>query len=190
VVKGHRGQRRKVLSAYIRERLRIECAVRGTASKIATATGFSTAHLANVQKEERGVGDDFAEAMAIYWGFTPEALRVEAERWAKEHPEKVGGDVLALPSPGSPPADPCPERTAGAKLALAAGVDEWAVAAVLAEEVPPEREGWKALFWANRMQMVALRELPGAQETTSAPQRSPGARRLAETKVKKNRRPA
>jgi hypothetical protein len=157
-----RGQRRKILSAYVRERLRSECAVRGVAAKISEATGFSTAHITNVQKQDRGVGQDFAEAMAGYWELTYDELVAEAQRWAKEHPE--GTVSKAPPGASSTVNDTYPERAEGARIAIAAGVDQDVVARVLAEEVPPERAAWRALFWANRMQREALRGLPGAED--------------------------
>ncbi len=134
-MKTTRGHRRRVLGAYIRERLKTECAVRGVAAKIAHATGFSSAHITNVQKEDRGVGEDLAEALAVYWGFGAlEGLYAEAERWAKENPDKVGG---ATPAPSrAPGGEPHPARSLAAQLARDAGIAEEAIAAVLAEVRP------------------------------------------------------
>lgn len=72
---------RKAISDYIRSRLTEECAVRGKASEIARATHLSTAHITNIQKSERGVGDDAARALGTYWGMTFAQLEETAVRW-------------------------------------------------------------------------------------------------------------
>jgi hypothetical protein len=181
------------VSAYIRERLRKECAVRGVATKIAHATGFSSAHITNIQKDERGVGEDLADALATYWRLTPESLRIEAERWAKENPNKVSGRAVALLRPGTP-GDPYPNRTLAAQLAREAGIAEEPIASVLAEDVPPDRAGWPALWWADRMRRREL-DLMGSLGTpapgqvtaktppvSAAEKKAPAARRKAGSK--------
>jgi plasmid maintenance system antidote protein VapI len=185
-----RGQRRKIQSAYIRERLRQECAVRGVATKIAEAIGFSGPHITNVQKNERGVGEDLAEALAAYWGFTPDAFRAETERWAKENPDKLGratSSSLAMASPG----DPYPKRALAADLARDAGIAEEPIQSVLHEDVPPDRAGWPALWWANRMQRreLELMESRGQQRqeqlsptTPPAVAKGPATRRKTASK--------
>ncbi len=143
-----RGERRRIVGAYVRDRLRKECAVRGEATKIARAIGFSTAHVTNVQKEERGVGDDFAEAIARYWGLGYAELEEAAQRWAAENPTEP-----APPSAPEEPVDPYPNRARAAQLAREDRVDEAAIRSVLEEAVPPELADWSALRWAIRMKM-------------------------------------
>lgn len=71
-----REERRHKVSAYVRERLAAECAVRGGAARISRSTGFTTAHISKV-KNGAGVGDDFIRAMAKHW--KTDAATIEAE---------------------------------------------------------------------------------------------------------------
>lgn len=71
-----REARRQRISAYVRERLKAECEVRGGAARIKRATGFTSAHISKV-KHGAGVGDDFLHAMAKYW--QTDAATIEAE---------------------------------------------------------------------------------------------------------------
>ena len=78
-----RSEKRRLVAAYVQHRLQLECgegAPRGEASRIAKATGFSTAHVANA-KNHGTVGADFAEAMAAHWGMTLDGLRAAASEW-------------------------------------------------------------------------------------------------------------
>lgn len=78
-----RSEKRRLVAAYVQHRLQLECgddAPRGEASRIAKATGFSTAHVANA-KNHGTVGADFAEAMASHWGMTLDGLRAAASEW-------------------------------------------------------------------------------------------------------------
>lgn len=138
-----RSERRKIVGAYVRERLRSECTVRGAAANIARATGFSTAHVTNVQKQDRGVGDDFAEAIARYWGMTYAQLEEEAQRWWAER----------QPTPQEVEADPSPNRSRAAQLAREDRVSEMAIQSVLAEPITPENGAQSALWWAIRMKL-------------------------------------
>lgn len=143
-----RGEERKAVAAYVLDRLETECrAERGRASQVAKVTGFSTAHIANVRKKERGIGDDFARAMARMWGFESyAALETEALRWVREHPDAV-------------PDDRHPRRTEAARLCREAGVPEEAIRRVLVEPVAPEDESRPTLWWADRMRYAQLRLL-------------------------------
>lgn len=87
---------RQIVGAYVRQRLREECKERGTATKISRATGFSSAHLTNIQKEDRGVGDEFARAMATYWGRSYSELEDEAQAWYASQPPSVRTGQLRL----------------------------------------------------------------------------------------------
>ncbi len=139
-----RANQRRAVAAYVRQRLRAECATeRGVAARIAKATGFTSAHLTNVQKAERGIGDDFAHAIGTYWGMTYQQLEDEAQRWAAEH----------LPVED---VDPLPRRAAAARLAREARVHEDAVLQVLAEPVQAGDEDRATLWWADRMRSAEL----------------------------------
>lgn len=73
---------RQKLTDYISARIAAETkgeGKRGEAAKIAKKTGFSSAHIANVSNGNiRGVGDDFARAMAKFWGMTYAQLEAVA----------------------------------------------------------------------------------------------------------------
>lgn len=73
-----RAERRAKVSAYVRERLRSETTERGSAARVARATKTTTAHIANVKNDRSGVGDDFARAIAGYWGMDLSQLEAEA----------------------------------------------------------------------------------------------------------------
>jgi hypothetical protein len=66
----------RAVAAYIQARLKAEDKEhgRGRIAEIAKATGFSSAHLANV-KNHGGGGDKFARGMATFWGIDFEELR-------------------------------------------------------------------------------------------------------------------
>lgn len=70
--------RRARVSAYVSDRVRAETVERGAAAKLAKATKFTTAHIANVKNTRSGVGDDFVRAIAEHWGMTVEQLEAEA----------------------------------------------------------------------------------------------------------------
>lgn len=72
-----RDERRQKVSAYVRERLVKECAVRGGAARIVRETGFTSAHISKV-KHGAGVGDDFLRAMAKHWHMDLATLEAEA----------------------------------------------------------------------------------------------------------------
>lgn len=140
-----RDESRRAIGSYVRRRLLEECRTRGTAARIARETGFTTAHLTNVQKSERGIGDDFAHAMAGYWGLSYSQLEEAALReW----------------TPTAPP-DPHPKRTAAAALAREDGVYERAIESVLAEPVSPDDVHRSTLWWADRMRLRQREMLEG-----------------------------
>lgn len=88
-----RSEKRRLVAAYVQQRLITECEVRGGASRIAKATGFSTAHVANA-KNHGTVGADFAEAMAAFKPKGPEWTeqeRADYERCA----ERICGLALS-----------------------------------------------------------------------------------------------
>lgn len=77
-------RRKRILSAYVQDRMKREeeVAGRGYGAKVADATGFTTATASAAKEGKRGVGQDFAEALAKYWGFSGvDALHAEAENW-------------------------------------------------------------------------------------------------------------
>lgn len=149
-----RGERKQIVGSYVRQRLRDECKVRGVAAKIAREIGFSSAHLANIQKEDRGIGDDFAEAIAKYWGMTQAQLVEVAVAWASEQDSPAPsskGAVLIMP-----PKVSLANRDEAARLAQADGVWQPAIDSVLEDEVGAEEAARSVLEWARRMK---LREL-------------------------------
>ncbi len=84
---------RQAISDYVRNRLHDECQVRGKAAEIARTTGLSTAHITNIQKSERGVGDDAARALGTYWGLSFAQLEEEAVRWNAAHADRESAPV-------------------------------------------------------------------------------------------------
>jgi len=148
-----RGETRHAIGRYVRRRLAEECRTRGTAAKIARETGFTTAHLTNVQKSERGVGDDFAHAMAGYWGMTFAQLEEAALK-----------DKASSRAEPDNARDALPKRTAAAALAREDGVYEGAIESVLAEQVSSQDAGRSTLWWADRMR---LRQREMLDETNS-----------------------
>jgi transcriptional regulator with XRE-family HTH domain len=79
-----RSEARKVLAAYVADRLGRECAERrGAQAEIARALGFSRGHLSNVLRGQYSVGEDLAARLADYWGMTYDQLHAEAEKWGK-----------------------------------------------------------------------------------------------------------
>lgn len=80
-----RSEARKLVAAYVQDRLERECgAKRGQQTAIARATGFTRGHVNNVIKGQAGVGEDFAEKIAEYWGMTYDDLQRQAEEWSNE----------------------------------------------------------------------------------------------------------
>ncbi|MGK3981189.1 hypothetical protein WMF38_56860 [Sorangium sp. So ce118] len=73
-----------MVAAYVADRLGTECKVRGKGAEIARAIGFTRGHVSAVVNGASGVGDDFAEAVASFWGMTYDQLQAKAERWAAE----------------------------------------------------------------------------------------------------------
>ncbi len=90
---------RAAISAYVKRRLAVECEPRGAAAKIGRAIGTSGAHLSNIKKMNRGIGDDLARKMASYWKMTyAELERVavdDARRLPIEEEQKPAVDVEA-----------------------------------------------------------------------------------------------
>jgi hypothetical protein len=80
-----RSEERRIVSAYVADRLKTECKQRGKASAIARATSFTRVHVAAVARGDNAVGEDFARAMAKYWGMSPQELDDAAARWADEN---------------------------------------------------------------------------------------------------------
>ncbi len=75
-------ERRRIVSDYVSDRLVRECkGTWGKAIDVARKTGFSSAHITNVMNRQRTTGDDFAMAVAKYWGIE----YAEMERLAVEH---------------------------------------------------------------------------------------------------------
>ncbi len=87
-------ERRRLVSDYVKDRLIREC--RGTWGKaigVSRRTGFSTAHITNVMKGNRATGDDFAVAIARYWGMTyAELERLAVERAATAYASAQGNN--------------------------------------------------------------------------------------------------
>lgn len=86
-----RSEIRKVVAAYVADRLRRECAKRGTAAEIARAVHFTRVHVAAVARGDNAAGDDFCDAMAGYWGITRAQLDKAAAAWADENGVDVSG---------------------------------------------------------------------------------------------------
>lgn len=80
-----RSEARHLVAAYVADRLGRECKVRGKGAEIARATGFTRGHVSAVVNGASGVGEDFADRIAAYWGMTYDELQAEAERWAAEN---------------------------------------------------------------------------------------------------------
>ena len=95
-----RDEARQKLTDYISARLTAETKgddKRGEAAKIARETGFSSAHIANVSNGKlRGVGDDFARAMAKYWEMEFADLLALAEGRAPARRDEVSEDDVHL----------------------------------------------------------------------------------------------
>jgi len=72
-----------VVAAYIADRLLRETQERGAKAAIARAIGFTRAHVSSVAHGQAGVGEDFVDAIAKYWGTSYDALQREAEAWAE-----------------------------------------------------------------------------------------------------------
>ena len=82
--------RRSAIVGYVRERLVEECTGhRGKQAEIARVTGFTSAHVANVVSRSRGIGDDFAHALAAYWKMTFAELEAAATERARRAPSKA-----------------------------------------------------------------------------------------------------
>src|SRR5690606_27946686 len=77
-----RSEARYAVAAYVADRLGRECKTRGKGAEIARATGFTRGHVSAVVNGASGVGEDFAEAIATYWGMTYAELQETADRWA------------------------------------------------------------------------------------------------------------
>ncbi len=86
-----RSEVRKVVAAYVADRLRKECEKRGKASEIARAIHFTRVHVAAVARGDNAAGDDFCDAMADYWGMTRAHLDKVASAWADENGVDVSG---------------------------------------------------------------------------------------------------
>ncbi|WP_438029132.1 hypothetical protein [Sorangium sp. So ce233] len=108
-----RSEERRVVSAYVTDRLREECRQRGKASAIARATHFTRVHVAAVARGDNAVGEDFARAMAKYWGMSAQELDAAAARWAEEN-------GVEIPAPRSGPPQRLREREEWAEAVEAA----------------------------------------------------------------------
>jgi len=85
--------------------------------------------------------------------------------------KKSEWEILGM-APPPRPAQQTPRELA-ADLARAAGVSEEAIASVLAEPIPPERDTWPALWWANRMVRRDAETLPGPPPEEPIPKKRP-----------------
>lgn len=70
-------QVKEQVAQYVRARLLVECEERGKATKIAKATGFTPAAVANAKNHAR-VGADLARGLAKHWGMTIDQLEAVA----------------------------------------------------------------------------------------------------------------
>jgi len=112
--------RRRAIVDYVRTRLQEECAGRrGKQAEVARETKFSSAHVANVVTRNRSIGDDFAHAMAAYWGMSFAELEIAALERARKAPRS--------PSSRPPPQTPALRHRA-----------EWPVVLSTARDLHPE----------------------------------------------------
>lgn len=91
-------QAKEHVAQYVSARLVAECEERGAATRIAKATGFTPAAIANAKNHAR-VGADLARGLAKYWHMTIDQL--EAVAMGKEDP----APGLPADSPSPPPAE-------------------------------------------------------------------------------------
>lgn len=64
---------------------------------------------------------------------------------------------------------PRPPREIAADLAREIGVSELAISDVLRDPITPERENWRALWWADEMRRREIAFLPSAAPSGTAP---------------------
>lgn len=135
---------KEAVAAYVQARLKRETAPRGAAAKVAAVTGFSTAHVANAKNHGR-IGQDFAEAMAKYWGMTYDEL-AKVATGRSEEPEEL---IVELQ-------DRYPNRVEAAKFARASGVEEEAVQVVLSYELKSDDDP-SPMWWLDQIRAEASR---------------------------------
>jgi plasmid maintenance system antidote protein VapI len=80
-----RSEARQLVGAYVADRLGRECSAHGARAEIARAIKFSRGHISAVINGASGVGEDFADRIASYWGMTYDELEATAERWAAKN---------------------------------------------------------------------------------------------------------
>lgn len=81
-------RRARLLNGYVSSRLSSEKTTNGHGylTRVAEKVGFSRPHVSTVADGKKGVGEDFEEAIAKFWGMTPEDLWAAAEAWARQNP--------------------------------------------------------------------------------------------------------
>lgn len=135
-------QRRKILEAYVLDRLTKETnSARGAKASVARAAGITTAHITNLTKNQRNPGPDSIAKLAFYWGFASygaieeEAVRLYTEQYGKE--------------PFEPPVERYANRARAEAAAIALGyaredVRRWAdaVGVSLDADEDPDAETW------------------------------------------------
>ncbi len=84
---------RKILQAYVRQRLRKECEPHGQAAEVARSIGFSKPAISEVIRTDNGPGDRLMHALAAYWGMTFSQLEEAAKRTFEQ----------PVPEPSAPP---------------------------------------------------------------------------------------
>jgi hypothetical protein len=67
-------EHRRAIFDYVQRRLERDCKMRGEATRIVKATGFSPSTITKVKDGERNAGDDFIHAIREYWGFSYDEL--------------------------------------------------------------------------------------------------------------------
>lgn len=150
-------RRQRVLSAYVADRLGREKqewadahggSDRGFQAHVAKSTTFTPSHVSSAIRNLRGVGEDFADALARYWGVGGyiELARLASE-WEEERLRRVeDGGVRHYA-----------EREIAAKRARNRGVPDWAVEIVRRD--PAYNTGMfnlrKALWWLEEIKQVA-----------------------------------
>lgn len=135
---------KEAVAAYVQARLKRETAPRGAAAKVAAATGFSTAHVANAKNHGR-IGQDFAEGMAKHWGMTYDEL-VKVATGRSEEPEDL---VVELQ-------DRYPNRVEAARFARASGVEEEPIRIVMSYELKSDDDP-SPMWWLDQMRAEASR---------------------------------
>ena len=150
---------RQAISAYVQHRLTLEVGKeRGKAAEIASATGTSTAHIANMKNRKANAGEVFSRAIAAYWQIEYAELERLALAWAKEQPAVVRTVEIS---------DRYPNRHIAAEFARRDGIDSEAIAMVLQSahdaEEDPSPSTWLAMIKEEAIVLRRARSAPAVE---------------------------